>query len=233
MQSRLSFVTPPTDCEFLPGRTRRLHYEIVRQITPDEYMAQMEQGWRRFGHALFRHVCSSCRRCQSLRVHAATFRADRSQQRVWRANHPVVRLERGVPSLSPVKQALFEKFHGFQHSLKGWPLPSGQETISFVDNPLPTEEWCYYVADRLVGVGYVDVLPAGLSAIYFYYDPDERHRSLGTFNVLSVIDATRTLGLPHAYLGYYVQGCRSLEYKARFKPNEILDEAGTWVSFAS
>ena len=231
MQSRLNFLTPPSHCEFLPGRTRQLYYEIVRQITPAEYMDYMEQGWRRFGYALFRHACRSCRMCQSLRVPIETFRPDRSQMRAWRANAQVVRIERGVPSLDPIKQELFEKFHDFQHSLKGWPLPTGQETFSFVDNPFPTEDWCYYIDERLVGVGYVDVLPAGLSAIYFYYDPDERHRSLGTYNVLSVIEATRALGLPHAYLGYYVSGCRSLEYKARFRPNEILDTDGRWVPF--
>ena len=70
---------------------------------------------------------------------------------------------------------------------KGWPDHGPKDPAdyadSFVDNPFPTEEWCYYLGDRLVGVGYVDVLPDGLSAIYFFYDPDERDRSLGTFNV--------------------------------------------------
>ncbi len=107
MQSRLSFLTPLSECEFLPGRKRRLHYEIVRHITPAEYMAQMAQGWRRFGYALFRHACPSCRMCQSLRVPIETFRPDRSQLRAWRANQDVVRLERGAPSLDPIKQELF------------------------------------------------------------------------------------------------------------------------------
>jgi arginine-tRNA-protein transferase len=76
-------------------------------------------------------------------------------------------------------------------------------------------------------VGYVDALPGALSAIYFYYDPDERRRSLGTFNVLSVLAAAAARGVPYVYLGYYVPGCRSLEYKARFRPYELL-EGGTW-----
>ena len=42
---------------------------------------------------------------------------------------------------------------------------------SFVDNPFVTQEWQYRVGEKLVGVGYVDHLPEGLSAIYFYYDP--------------------------------------------------------------
>ena len=67
-----------------------------------------------------------------------------------------------------------------------------------------------------------------MSAIYFFYDPDDRHRSLGTFNVLSVIEQARQRGLSQVYLGYYVEGCRSLEYKARFGPSEILGPDGTW-----
>ena len=77
----------------------------------------------------------------------------------------------------------------------------------------------------------MDALPDGLSAIYFFYDPDERHRSLGTFNVLSIIDAARQRGLPWVYLGYYVEGCGSVEYKGRFRPNEVLRPDGTWGAF--
>ena len=80
----------------------------------------------------------------------------------------------------------------------------------------------------MVGVGYVDRLPAGLSAIYFFHDPDERQRSLGTYNVLSVLRKAAEWNLPHVYLGYYVEGCRSLEYKTRFRPNEVLGGDGAW-----
>jgi arginine-tRNA-protein transferase len=97
-----------------------------------------------------------------------------------------------------------------------------------VDNPFATEEWSYYAGNRLIGVGYVDRLPGALSAIYFFHDPDERRRSLGTFNVLAILEAARAQRIPYVYLGYYVEGCRSLEYKARFKANEVLAPDGTW-----
>lgn len=76
----------------------------------------------------------------------------------------------------------------------------------------------------------MDALSEGLSAIYFFHDPDHHRRSLGTFHILQMIDAARQRLLPHVYLGYYVEGCRSLEYKARFRPNETLTEAG-WQGF--
>jgi arginine-tRNA-protein transferase len=100
-----------------------------------------------------------------------------------------------------------------------------------LDNPFPIEEWAYYLEDRLVAVGYVDVLPAALSAIYFYWDPNQRARSLGTFHVLSMIAAARQREVPYVYLGYYVAGCRSLEYKAKFRPNEVLRGNRKWATF--
>jgi arginine-tRNA-protein transferase len=67
--------------------------------------------------------------------------------------------------------------------------------------------------------------------MYFFHDPDERDRSLGTYNVMSILRAAAEWELPHVYLGYYVAGCRSLEYKARFRPNETLQPDGTWQPF--
>jgi arginine-tRNA-protein transferase len=97
-------------------------------------------------------------------------------------------------------------------------------------HPFATEEWSYHVGDRLVAVGYVDALPEGLSAIYFYWDPSEQRRSLGTFNILQMIEIAKQQKLPHVYLGYFVEGCRSLEFKVNFRPNEILRGTG-WEAF--
>ena len=74
----------------------------------------------------------------------------------------------------------------------------------------------------------MDELAGGLSAIYFVRDPSCHDRSLGTWNVLNLIDRARALGLPHVYLGYHVDGCPSLRYKASFRPNEILHRDGIW-----
>ena len=235
MQSLYQFVTPPTECGYLPDRDWSLHYEIVGELTPAEYLARLRTGWRRFGYSLFRPRCESCRACQSLRVDVARFRPSATQKRVARRNQDEVRLTIGSPEVSAEKLALYDKFHAFQTDLKDWPghAPKSADDYaeSFVDNPFPVQEWCYHVGDRLVGVGYVDPLPGGLSAVYFYYDPDERPRSLGVWNVLSILRYAAETGVPHVYLGFYVEGCRSLDYKAKYRPNEVLGPDGVWRAF--
>jgi arginine-tRNA-protein transferase len=237
MKSVFHYVAPPSQCGYLPEQVWRLEYEHVAALSPVEYRERLLQGWRRFGHALFRPRCPACSACQSLRVDVRRFRPDRSQRRARKANEGIVALRIGPPSVTRAKLTLYDRYHSHQAAAKGWPehpAKDAQEYVgSFVDNPLPTEEWCYYLGSRLVGVGYVDVVPGGLSAIYFFYDPEERQRSLGTWNVLSILDAAAARKLPHVYLGYYVAGCQSMEYKARFVPNEVLGPDGSWRQFRS
>ena len=194
-------------------------------------MDRLRQGWRRFGPVIFRPECPSCRMCQSLRVPVTTFLPRESQRRAWNKNQGAVILRIDSPSVSAAKLDLFAKFLQHGHEAKGWPADNGDQLGLMIANPFPTEEWCYYLDDRLIAVGYVDALPEGLSAIYFYWDPAERHRSLGTYNVLSILASARERGLPHVYLGYYVEGCRSLDYKGRFRPNEVLGGYGSWEPF--
>lgn len=143
----------------------------------------------------------------------------------------------GAPRLSTERVELYKAFHDHGHQTKGWPDRSkegrgdGASGLRlFLDNPLPTEEWSYWIGDRLLGIGYVDVVAGGLSAIYFFHDPREHKRSLGTLNILHLIEAARQRDVAHVYLGYYVKGCRSLEYKARFRPNEVFT-GGIWEAF--
>jgi arginine-tRNA-protein transferase len=231
MRTRFAIVTEPARCHYLPDRVWRFRQELVAEITAGEYMERLLQGWRRVGYVLFRPECASCRMCQSLRVPVGTFRASRSQRRAWSANQAEVSIRIGTPSITGAKFDLAEKFHRYQQETKAWSADGWGGLRMLVENPMPTEEWCYYAGDRLIGVGYVDALPEGLSAIYFFYDPGERHRSLGTYNILSIMAAARARGLPHVYLGYYVSGCRSLEYKGRFRPNEVIGADGQWRAF--
>jgi arginine-tRNA-protein transferase len=208
-----------------------MRYELAIDLTAAVYMTRVNAGWRRFGPVMFRHECPSCRRCQSLRVPVQTFRPSASQRRVWRKNVATVAIQVGTPASTPDKVALFRRFHAHGHAHKGWPPEAGHDLSLFTVNPFRTEEWTFHVGERLVAVGYVDALPEGLSAIYFFHEPAEAGRSLGTFNILAIIEVARRRGLPYVHLGYYVEGCRSLAYKARFRPNDVLDERGEWVPF--
>jgi arginine-tRNA-protein transferase len=234
MLSLFTFTIDPGPCGYLPDQDWSLRYEVVGELSPLEYQERLRAGWRRFGFSLFRPECPSCRKCLSLRVPVATFRPDRSQRRALGANR-TVEIVIGKPEATREKLNLYDRYHEFQHASRGWPNdgPAGAADYveSFVDHPFPTEEWCYYRGGRLFGVGYVDVLPEAMSAIYFYYEPESRVSSPGTFNVLSILRAAEARGVPHVYLGYYVAGCRSLEYKARFRPNEVLSERGEWQRF--
>ncbi|MBP3960982.1 arginyltransferase [Gemmata sp. G18] len=235
MESLFVFTSAPSTCSYLPDQQWALTYEMVARITPTEYQERLKTGWRRFGFSLFKPTCPACTACQPLRVPVASFKPDRSQRRCLAANDGDVKLVIGLPEVTDEKLDLYDRFHSYQHEHIGWsdhgPKNASDYAESFVDNPFVTQEWCYYLGEKLVGVGFVDNFPEGLSAIYFFHDPAERHRSLGTFNVLSIIRTAVQWNLPHVYLGYFVEGCRSLEYKARFRPNEALGAGGEWKAF--
>ena len=231
MGSAVTFLSAVSPCLYLPDRLSQLRYELVADLRPADYMQRMQQGWRRFGYELFRPECPSCRMCQSLRIPVATFRPNASQRRAWKHNQGGVTIRVGAPTLSRDRLDLWARFHRHGHDTKGWPASGEEYPGTMLQNPFRTEEWTYYLGNRLVAVAYVDALPEALSAIYCYHDPTEKARSLGTFNILSLLAAARERELPHVYLGYYVAGCRSMEYKRMFRPNELLQADGTWKSF--
>jgi arginine-tRNA-protein transferase len=237
METLVHYLAPPSPCGYLPEQTWRLEYEHVAAITPAEYLARMNLGWRRFGSMLFRPRCRSCGACQSLRVVVDRFRPDRSQRRVRKANQGELKLRIDSPSVTRAKLDLYDRYHAYQAEAKGWPSRPAKDAReyagAFIENPFPTQEWCYYRGSRLVGVGYVDDLPGALSAIYFFYDPDERGRSLGTWNVLRALEQAALRKIPYLYLGYYIADCPSMTYKCRFAPNQLLGSDGHWHDFRS
>jgi arginine-tRNA-protein transferase len=206
---------------------------MVGELDPVEYGGIVEQGWRKFGMSVFKPNCIGCRECQSLRIPVATFTPNRSQKRALAAN-PDLRLEIGRGHLTPEKLDLYDRFHSYREQTRHWPAherDNGQHYIeSFLEGPCPPEEWRYYLGRELVAVGYVDRIPNALSDVYFFYAPEHRNRSLGIVNVLKTIENAKSHGLDYVYLGYYVRGCQSVEYKAGFRPNQVRTEDGAWVT---
>ncbi|CAL9734154.1 arginyl-tRNA--protein transferase 1 [Monosporozyma servazzii] len=81
---------------------------------------------------------------------------------------------------------------------------------------------CYYFDDKLIAIGVIDFLPSGISSVYFIYDPDYKHWSLGKLSALKELTLLSRLKLPYYYLGYYVEDCHKMNYKASYG-GELLD----------
>ncbi|SPU65130.1 arginyl-tRNA-protein transferase [Brucella melitensis] len=83
---------------------------------------------------------------------------------------------------------------------------------------------------ELIAVALTDVMADGLSMVYSFFSPHMQERSLGTYMILDHIERARAAGLPHVYLGYWVEGSRKMQYKIRFTPQEHLGPRG-WQRF--
>ncbi len=224
----LRFVSPESPCPYLPGRASRSEVYHVDHLAGPTYERLLAEGFRRSGRLVYRPRCRGCCECRQLRVPVSRFRPTRSLRRVLRKNRDVA-VTCQDPTPTEEKYDLFVRYLNAQHDET---MSRSHDTfIDFLyDSPTETEEILYRLDGRLIGVSLVDAVPRGLSSVYMYFDPAFARRSPGTFSVLWEIDLCRRRGLDYYYLGYYVAGSRTMAYKARFRPNEVLVGSGRWLT---
>ena len=222
-------VLPGHECSYLPGRRSVSRAFMAGRMPGEAYHRLMDAGFRRSGKLVYQPVCPGCRACVPLRVPVAGFEATKSQRRCWRRNQDLA-VTSGPPEVTEEKFALYRRYASEWHG-KADDGEEGWDTFeSFLyDSPVETTEFCYRdAAGRLVAVGICDACPSSLSSVYFYHDPAESRRGLGTFGALYEIEFARRAGVPHYYLGYWIAGCGTMAYKANFGPCEVLDADGVW-----
>ena len=221
-------MTDEHECPYLPDRAAREALLLTPVDDAAFYQQLMDWGFRRSERFFYRPGCDGCRACTPIRVPVERFAESRSQGRVRRRNADVeVRV--AEPTLDEERWSLFTRYQLEVHDKPMLRAPAEYVGV-FCDSPIESIEMAYYVRGRLVGIGLLDVCPSALSSVYFYYDPREARRSLGVFSGLCEVEECRRRNLPWWYLGFYIAGCRKMEYKSRFRPYELLDPDGVWRS---
>ncbi|RAX54109.1 arginyltransferase [Helicobacter sp. 16-1353] len=216
-----------SDCAYICGNDAMFHYASIESCSEDFYNALLERGWRRFGEIFFAPFCDYCQKCISIRQIVDDFTLSKNHKKIINKNK-IININIEIPTYSLEKVELYNKYHTNMNIKKKWEynqIDRDKYIHMFIDGKQNFgKEIDYYIDDKLIGVAFVDILKVkrAMSAIYFFYDHDYSHLSLGTFSILKQLEIAKMLNLKYFYPGYWIKNHHSLGYKERFKPFEIL-----------
>jgi arginine-tRNA-protein transferase len=194
-------------------------------------------GFRRSQNIAYRPACESCRACVSVRILADAFTPTRGMRRILQRNSDLVGAMHDAEPTTE-QYSLFRAYLDQRHRSGGMSDMTVLDYAMMVeDSHVDTKIIEYrrrgpdsFITGRgegeLLAVALSDRMSDGLSMVYSYFSPDQEGRSLGTFMILDHIARARAEGLPHVYLGYWVNGSRKMNYKVRFTPQEHLGPRG-------
>lgn len=220
--NRFFFATTPLPCPYLPGRIeRRVVTELMGRGVTDLHDALSQAGYRRSHDIAYAPVCPECSACVAVRIVAGEFTPSRSQQRVMKLNGDL-RIQELPPVATSEQFALFSAYQKVRHGDGDMARMDYLDYQALVEEtPVDTLLAEFRRRDgRLAAVCLADRLVDGLSAVYSFFDPGSSRRSPGTHMILWLVERANSLGLPYVYLGFWIEGCSKMSYKANFRPVE-------------
>jgi arginine-tRNA-protein transferase len=215
-----------TLCPYLPDRVWKTRFFAAERLSEEFYEALLPHGYRRSGKRFYHNICPACVECRQIRISAANFLPSKSQRRVLRLNKDI------TTSLEPAAFDdetfdLYLRYTAYKHEKD---RVSREDYRDFLcESPIDTRVMKYRREGRLVGAGWLDFLPRGISSVYFAFDPEFASRSLGTYSVLKEIELVGSMEKTWYYLGFCVDGSPKMKYKSGFRPQEY-SRNGIWIT---
>ena len=229
------FVTSPSPCPYLPGRSERKVFTELKGPNADALNDALGRiGFRRSQNVAYRPSCLDCNACVSVRVVADEFQPSSTQKRNIKRNRDLVATMCRPWSTN-------EQFELLQRYLKARHPGGGMTAMDesdFADMVEHTPVTGYIIEYRepsedgvrpgkLVGACLTDKQNDGLSMIYSFYEPEHEFRSgIGNYIIIDHITRAADMGLNYVYLGYWVEGSARMQYKVRYRPLERLGRDG-------
>jgi arginine-tRNA-protein transferase len=228
------FVTAPSPCPYLPGKTERKVFTELRGSDAVELNEALSRiGFRRSQNVVYRPSCDNCSACVSVRVVTKAFAPNATQKRLLKKNADLI-VNACEPWTTQEQFDLLQTYLRSRHPNGGM---TGMDSFDYADmveqTPVNTVVVEYREPGkdgrpgRLVGACLTDKHSDGLSMVYSFYDADhDGRKGLGTYIVLDHIVRAAKAGLPYVYLGYWIDGCERMSYKTRYRPIERLTAHG-------
>lgn len=208
-------------CSYLTKRiANSIFIDPNENITADLYSQLIEQGFRRSAGHIYRPHCGPCTACISARIPVQAFQATRAQQKIMRRNQDLS-VQAVSSEFHQEHYDLYQRYIEQRHGDGDMYPPSIEQFTSFITSPFDFVRLYEFRLDgTLLAVAVTDVLPCGLSAMYTFFEPEDKRRSLGRYAILWQIQESLRLGRPHLYLGYWIKDCQKMNYKTQYQPLE-------------
>ncbi|MBY8918759.1 arginyltransferase [Nitratireductor rhodophyticola] len=237
-QSPQFFLTAPSPCPYLEGQfERKVFTHLVGDKAPELNDLLTQGGFRRSQNIAYRPACETCRACVSVRILAQEFQPTKNMKRILRQNADLIGTAHDAEP-STEQYTLFRSYLDARHKKGGMSDMTVLDYAMMVEDTHVSTQVIEYRRrgpdsfitgkgeGELMAVALTDTMGDGLSMVYSFFNPELTDRSLGTFMILDHINRAIAAGLPHVYLGYWVNGSRKMAYKVRFKPQEHLGPQG-------
>lgn len=227
---RQFFATAPTPCPYIAGRSEQKLVIELRAEDAGRFFGDLARAGFRRSHSLaYKPTCQGCSACVPVRIPMDGFRPTRSLRRISQRNRDLVALER-PPKASEEHFILFKRYLNRRHggsdmAEMGWRDYRAMVEDTTVDSALVEHRT---PEGELMAVCLIDLADDSLSAVYSFFEPEAPKRSLGKFVVLELTRRAIELGLDHVYLGYWIEGSATMDYKRRFPGLEAFRN-GTWT----
>jgi len=221
--------TLPRPCSYLEGRQAvSVFADPEATLSQSLYDQLARLGFRRSGSDLYRPACPGCTACVPVRV-PLPYRRSRNQQRIWNRNRNL-QCRILEPGFNDEHFSLYRRYLRSRHAGGGMDESTPEQYLDFLTSYWSETRFIEFRQDgALLGVAVTDYLRDALSAVYTFFDPElSRRRSLGTFGILYQLELAQELGLDWLYLGYWIEECRKMSYKSRFRPFEAMLN-GRWT----
>ncbi|WP_297804397.1 arginyltransferase [uncultured Brevundimonas sp.] len=223
------YVTAESPCAYLPDRMEK---KVFAHLPFDSGAAVNDSlshaGFRRSQNIAYRPACEKCAACVSVRIPVDRYVHNRTDRKIINRNRD---LDRRIvdPVATEEQYALLKTYLAARHPDGGMNDMGEEDFVTMVEDTNVRTHVAEYrlgpdhaEAGRLVAFTLVDLLSDGLSMVYSAYDPNLSKRSLGRYAVLDHLYQSSRINLPYLYLGYWVQGAKTMDYKAQYQPLEGL-----------